>query len=188
MVIQRPTSFNRMKAVLFIIMLWVFALVSAQIEYIERISVMIWNVSLLLRHWRYKNFALEILRSKQNGKHFGNSIFQWVFLTENLYWKFMEICMCWSNKQYVSVALGDGLAPNRCQANIWSNNGHGSMPCGITRPQWVSSSASPYVDGLVQDCSISIANALEILQSFTKPSIYMRPRLDHHRVSRCPWT
>ena len=26
-------------------------------------------------------------------------------------------------------------------------------------------------DGLVQDCSISIANALEILQSCTKPSI-----------------
>ena len=27
------------------------------------------------------------------------------------------------------------------------------------------------IDGLVQDCSISIANALEILQSCTKPSI-----------------
>ena len=29
-----------------------------------------------------------------------------------------------------------------------------------------------YIDGLVQDCSISIANALEILQSCPKPSIY----------------
>ena len=29
-----------------------------------------------------------------------------------------------------------------------------------------------YVDGLVQDCSTSIANALDILQSFTKPSMY----------------
>ena len=29
-----------------------------------------------------------------------------------------------------------------------------------------------YIDGLVQDCSISIANALEILQSCIKPSIY----------------
>ena len=29
-----------------------------------------------------------------------------------------------------------------------------------------------YIYGLVQDCSISIANALEILQSCTKPSIY----------------
>ena len=28
-----------------------------------------------------------------------------------------------------------------------------------------------YIDGLVQDCSISSANALEILQSYTKPSI-----------------
>ena len=28
------------------------------------------------------------------------------------------------------------------------------------------------IDGLVQDCSNSIANALELLQSCTKPSIY----------------
>ena len=32
-------------------------------------------------------------------------------------------------------------------------------------------SAVPYIDGLVQDCSISSALALEILQSCTKPSI-----------------
>ena len=31
------------------------------------------------------------------------------------------------------------------------------------------------IDGLVQDCSISTANALEILQSCTKPSIYIWP-------------
>ena len=31
-----------------------------------------------------------------------------------------------------------------------------------------------HVDSLVQDCSISIANALEILQSFPKPSMYSR--------------
>ena len=29
-----------------------------------------------------------------------------------------------------------------------------------------------YIDGLVQDCSNSIAKALELLQSCTKPSIY----------------
>ena len=28
------------------------------------------------------------------------------------------------------------------------------------------------IDGLVQDCSNSIANALELLQSYTKPLIY----------------
>ena len=32
-----------------------------------------------------------------------------------------------------------------------------------------------HIDGFVQDCSNSIANALELLQSCTKPSIY-RPR------------
>ena len=30
---------------------------------------------------------------------------------------------------------------------------------------------SLYIDGLLQDCSISIANPLEILQSCTEPSI-----------------
>ena len=30
--------------------------------------------------------------------------------------------------------------------------------------------AIQYIDGLMQDCSISIASALEILQSCTKPS------------------
>ena len=29
-----------------------------------------------------------------------------------------------------------------------------------------------YIDGLEQDCSNSIANALDVLQSYTKPSIY----------------
>ena len=29
-----------------------------------------------------------------------------------------------------------------------------------------------YIDGLVQDCSYPIANALELLQSCTKPSTY----------------
>ena len=30
-----------------------------------------------------------------------------------------------------------------------------------------------HIDGLVQDCSISMANTLEILQSYTEPSIYV---------------
>ena len=34
-----------------------------------------------------------------------------------------------------------------------------------------------YIDGLSQDCSISIANAMEILQSYTKPSIYANAAL-----------
>ena len=33
---------------------------------------------------------------------------------------------------------------------------------------------SIYIDGLVQDCSSSIANALELLQSCTKPSYIVK--------------
>ena len=36
-----------------------------------------------------------------------------------------------------------------------------------------------YIDGLVQDCSISIADALEILQPCPKPSIYVYRRQAH---------
>ena len=35
-----------------------------------------------------------------------------------------------------------------------------------------------HIAGLVEDCSISNANALEILQSSTNPPIYMSPSLD----------
>ena len=38
-----------------------------------------------------------------------------------------------------------------------------------------------YIDGLVQDCSNSIANALELLQSCTKPSIWWNLALDPSR-------
>ena len=45
----------------------------------------------------------------------------------------------------------------------------------ITRPQWVKSQSNSmkylYMRGLVQDCSNSIANAVELLQSCAKPSI-----------------
>ena len=34
---------------------------------------------------------------------------------------------------------------------------------------------TPYIDGLVQDCSIYIANVLEILQFCCKPWIYSGP-------------
>ena len=39
-------------------------------------------------------------------------------------------------------------------------------------PNNVHQGTCPYIDGLVQDCSISIAIPLEILQSCTKPSIW----------------
>ena len=43
-------------------------------------------------------------------------------------------------------------------------------PYGVTSPQSVEGKCLN-IDGLVQDCSNSIANALELLQSCTKPSI-----------------
>ena len=41
-------------------------------------------------------------------------------------------------------------------------------------PEYLEYVSIPYVDGLVQDCIISIAYILDILQSCTKPSICCR--------------
>ena len=44
-----------------------------------------------------------------------------------------------------------------------------------------------YIDGLMQDCSNSIANTLELLQSCTKPSTYINIRLIEHFVIKWSW-
>ena len=46
------------------------------------------------------------------------------------------------------------------------------IPCAVGQHGRSRYSSIQYIDGLVQDCSISNANALEILQYCTKPSIY----------------
>ena len=46
------------------------------------------------------------------------------------------------------------------------------IPCAVGHHGRSRYSSIQYIDGLVQDCSISNANALEILQYCTKPSIY----------------
>ena len=62
-------------------------------------------------------------------------------------------------KHYVSVIEGDGwLTPGakyqKAYGQLWEQ----------------------YTDGLVHDCSISIAKTLEILQSCNKPSIHVMKR------------
>ena len=53
------------------------------------------------------------------------------------------------------------------------------QPWCLTAEKWKKMQIHS-IDGLVQDCSISIANALEILQYATKPSIY--PKFDSARL------
>ena len=51
-----------------------------------------------------------------------------------------------------------------------------------------TSNSRLFIDGLVQDCSNSIANALELLQSCTKLSIYTGPTSWYRCDCRCPST
>ena len=55
---------------------------------------------------------------------------------------------------------------------------HTSAIIWLTQCQ--SSNSEGYIEGLVQDCSNSISNALELLSSCTKPSIY---EMSHYQIS-----
>ena len=58
--------------------------------------------------------GLNTLRSRQNGWHFADNIFQHNFFNE----KWLQ----GSNWQYTSFGSDDGLAPFRWQATIWTND------------------------------------------------------------------
>ena len=66
---------------------------------------------------------------------------------------------------------------NRCNLDRWSDVLVFSwyIQCLLLGSQFLTTDAS-YMDGSVQDCSISTATTLEILQSRTKPSIYSSPK------------
>ena len=104
---------------------------------------------------------------RQNDRLSADNIF--IFFPENSYTCILiqislEFFSNWSIWQKLNIGSGNCLAPIRCQ--WWLN-------------QWWLCSLM-HVDGLVQDCSISIANTQEILRSCTKPSIYIYM---HHQAS-----
>ena len=63
----------------------------------------------------------------------------------------------------LAFVSGNGLSLNKRQGVNWTSDALVYLV---------------YIDGLAQDCSISIANALEMLQSCNKPSIYALPNLN----------
>ena len=58
---------------------------------------------------------------EQNGRHFADDIFRWIFMNENfciLIKNLIEFCSYESNWQYLSIGWDNGLALNRRQAII----------------------------------------------------------------------
>ena len=55
---------------------------------------------------------------------------------------------------------------------MWRNNMQTFISSESFKHMMDSFMVADHIDGLVQDCSNSIANALELLQSCSKPSIY----------------
>ena len=68
-----------------------------------------------------------------------DGIFKCIFLNENLNfkWYFIEMCSLWSNSQYVIIGSDNGLAPDRRQAIIWTNDGLVYWHKCVTRPQFI---------------------------------------------------
>ena len=67
------------------------------------------------------------LRPRQNGRHFPDDIFKWIFLNENV-WFSLKISLKFvpkvgSNHQYYSIGSDNAFAPARRQAIIWTNDG-----------------------------------------------------------------
>ena len=80
---------------------------------------------------------------------------------------------CWFPKYYTLefVILTDVLSDSYTEAIIRWPKCHWSKRQKKNKTQWNRVHIS-YINGYVQDCSNSIANALELLQSSTKPSIF----------------
>ena len=81
--------------------------------------------------------------------------------------KWQPFCLCLN-------VLTSNIAGKLCQYNVCRCPG--SLQPQVIRRQ---DTDYMYIDGLVQDCSISIANTLEILQSYSKPLIC--------NVTLCQW-
>ena len=63
-------------------------------------------------------------------------LFKWKLL--NFEWYFIEMCSLGSTWQYIIIGSDNGLAPNRRQAIIWTNDSLVNWHICATRPQWVS--------------------------------------------------
>ena len=121
------------------------------------------------------------------------NIFKWVFLNENydILILISITFLAYNPMNNKSVGSGNGLVPKRRHTIIWTkihqeilhhmaSSDHNEnvvfifIPCIVCSIKYANGLLCVtigYIDGLRQDCSISIANALEILQSCTKPSI-----------------
>ena len=74
--------------------------------------------------WHHDSF--NILRLRQNGRHFPDDIFKCIFLNENV-WILIMISLKFvpkdsSNWQYSSIGLDNDMELSRCQAIIWTDD------------------------------------------------------------------
>ena len=128
----------------------------------HRYSFCLFDSFLRLTHWPLGNFN-EILDTQ-----FSNW-FQWLWL-RHLLWNYPHMNVTGLHWWSVNIGSGNGLVPSGNKPlpePMLSRICHHML--SLARNELTDQS---YFDGLVQDCSISIADALQIMQSCTKPLVY----------------
>ena len=78
----------------------------------------------------YKLITLKFVKTRQNGGHFADNTFKYIFFHGNhlhLDSNFTEICFQRSISQYDIIGPDNDLVPSRQQAIIWTNDGLGLL-------------------------------------------------------------
>ena len=78
---------------------------------------------ILLEYSHLSTWRVNTLRLRQNShrRHFQMRFLKWKCMIFD--WNFSGDCSWGSNWQYSCIGSDNGLAPNRCQAIIWTNDG-----------------------------------------------------------------
>ena len=122
--------------------------------------------------------------------HQGSYIIYWV----RFIWPWLVLCLCIEKKMHISCIRWHGTKDFCCMT--WFNTSYWWLvspllmyvryhSLALNHQYWIQAAAwqfimgecwqkmnkTPNIDGLVLDCSISITNVLEILQSCIEPSI-----------------
>ena len=78
-------------------------------------------------HYLLSDNPINILRPRQNGRHFPDDIFKYIFWNENisiLIKTSLKFCSQGYNQQCVSIGSDNDLTLARPQVNIWTNDGY----------------------------------------------------------------
>ena len=154
---------------------------------------LLWNGLLVLMSfgqvWRYASYEVcpsprELLFEKKTDSNCTGKI---VFPPKCLWW--FEQCSTYLIPivMYIVFLVICHLLVGKVFVHIFLHVWYGDNLQVVTRVRVIPFVGIIHIDGLVQDCSISIANAMEILQSYIKPPIKVSLYQGQHIEAETKW-